>query len=84
MVLHYVAQRAGLFVERAAALDSHGFCRGDLHVLDVVAIPDRLEDTVGETEHQNVLHRLLAEIVIDAEDLALVEDRIHLVVELAR
>ena len=83
VVLHDVAQRAGLLVERAAAFDAQGFGGGDLHVVDVVAVPDGLEDAVGEAEDQDVLHGLFAEVVVDAEDLALVEDRVDLVVECA-
>jgi hypothetical protein len=45
-------------------------------VVDEVAIPDRLEEPIGETERENVLRGLLAEKVIDSEDLFLVE---HLV-----
>ena len=41
----------------------------DLHVVDVVAVPDRLEQAVGEAEGEDVLRRLLAEEVVDAEDL---------------
>src|ERR1700722_11830078 len=40
----------------------------------MVAVPDRLEQAVREPQHHNVLHRLLAEIVIDAENLILFED----------
>jgi hypothetical protein len=43
-------------------------------VVDVVAVPERLEDGVGEAEDQQVLHRLLAQVVVDAVDLLLVED----------
>ena len=46
---------------------------GDLHVVDVAVVPDRLEDRVGEPEHEDVLHRLLAQVMVDAEDLALAE-----------
>ena len=84
VVLHHVAQRAGLLVKRPAAFHAQRLRRRNLHVIDVVPIPDRLEDSVGEPEHQNVLHRLLAQIVVDAEDLVLVEDRVHLVIQLAR
>ena len=34
----------------------------------MVAVPDRFEKGVGKTEIQNVLHRFLAKIVVDAED----------------
>ena len=73
MVRDHVAQRAGLLVELAARLDAHRLRRGDLHVIDAVAVPDRLEQPVGEAERHDVLHRLLAEIVVDAEDLVLVQ-----------
>jgi hypothetical protein len=36
-------------------------------VLDVRAVPERLDDGVGEAEVQQVLHRLLAEEMIDAK-----------------
>ena len=37
-----------------------------------------------KAKHQNILHRLFAEIVIDAEDLVLVKDGVDLVIQLAR
>ena len=50
VVLHHVADRAGLVVERAAALHAEVLGHGDLHALDVVAVPERLEEGVGEAE----------------------------------
>ena len=61
----------------AAALDAEALGHRDLHALDVVAVPDRLEERVGETEVHQVLHRLLAEVVVDAEDRRLREDRVQ-------
>ena len=81
MVLHHVAQRAGGLVERPAAFDSDRLGRRNLDVVDVVAVPDILEDTVGEAEDEDVLHRLLAQVVVDAEDLILVEHLVHVVVQ---
>ena len=69
----HVAVRAGLLVEADALLQRQRLGHVDLHVVDVVAVPDRLEQTVGEAEGEDVLRRLLAEEVVDAEDLALVE-----------
>ena len=74
MIGHHVAQRAGRIIEAAAVPDAEFFVDSDLHVIDVIAVPDRLEHAIGETQHQDVLHRLLAEIVIDPVDLVLVED----------
>jgi hypothetical protein len=42
-------------------------------VIDVVAIPKGLEHQIGEAEHQDVLNRALAQVVIDAIDLRLAE-----------
>ena len=81
MVLDDVARHAGLLVELAAPLDADLLGDGDLHVVDVLAVPERLEDAVGEAEDEEVLDRLLAEVVIDAEDLALVERRATIVVQ---
>ena len=56
-------------VEAPATLDTHGLGSRDLHVVDMVAIPQRLKDAVGESQHQDVLDRFLAEEVIDPIDL---------------
>ena len=71
MVRHHVAQRAHRVVIAATPSDCERFRNGDLHVIDVVAIPNRLEQSVGKTQHQNILHRFLAEIMVDAENLIL-------------
>ena len=62
--------------------DRQFFGRGDLHVIDVVAVPDRLENGVGEPQHEDVLHRLLAEVMVDAVDLVLGEHPVDLFVQL--
>ena len=50
VVLHDVADRADLLVEAAAALHAEALGHGDLDALHVVAVPDRLEEGVGEAE----------------------------------
>ena len=84
VVLDDVAQRAGLLVEAAAPLDADRLGHRDLDVVDEVAVPDRLEDAVREAEHEDVLDGLLAQVVVDPEDLALLERAVHLGVQLAR
>ena len=81
VVLEHVADRAGLLVERRAALDPDRLGDGDLDVVDELAVPDRLEDPVREAEREQVLDRLLAEVVVDPEDLALLEVAVDLVVQ---
>ena len=73
VVLEHVAHHAGFLVVARPVLDSDRLRGGDLHVMDVVAIPHRLEDGVREPEDHQVLHRLLAEVVVDAVDLMLRE-----------
>ncbi|MNP03877.1 hypothetical protein D3C76_957750 [compost metagenome] len=69
MIGHHVPQGAGVFVETATGFDADGFGGGDLHVVDVMVVPERFEQAVGEPADQDVLHGLLAQIVIDAIDL---------------
>ena len=66
------------FVERRAFAETQRFGHVDLHVIDEIAIPDRLEQSVGEPEREDVLRGLLAEEVIDAEDLLFREDFVQL------
>ena len=63
-----------LVVVAGARADADVLGRGDLDVVDVVAVPDRLEHVVREPERHHVLDGLLAQVVVDAEDLALAED----------
>jgi hypothetical protein len=58
VVLDHVTDRACLLVEAAAPLDAEALRHRDLHALDVVAVPDRLDERVREAEEEEVLHRL--------------------------
>ena len=77
----HVAVRAGLLVEPGALADRQGLGDVDLHVRDVLTVPDRFEQPVGEPERQDVERGFLPEEVVDAEDLALVERGVEHVVE---
>ena len=67
VVLDDVADDSGLLVEPGPVLDADRLGDGDLHVVDVAVVPDRLEDRVGEPEREDVLDRLLAQVVVDAD-----------------
>ena len=84
MVLDHVAQRAGLLVVRAARLDADALADRDLHVVDVVPVPEGLEDAIGPAEDEDVLHGLLPEVVVDPVDLILAPRRRHDLVERPR
>ena len=60
------------------------FGHRDLHMVDVVAVPQRLVHLVGEAERQEVLDGLLAEVVVDAEHVVGREDALDDRVALAR
>ena len=77
----HVAIGAGLLVEGDAVADIERLGHVDLHVVDEIAVPDRLKETIGEAEGEDVLRRLLAEEMVDAEDLILGEDRVQLAVQ---
>ncbi len=68
VVLDHVARRADAVVVAGAAADADVLGHRDLHVVDEVGVPERLEHLVGEPHRQDVLHRLLAEVVVDPED----------------
>ena len=74
---HHVSIRAGGFIERGSLLETERLGDIDLDMVDHVAMPDRLEQTIGETERQDIERGFLPEEVIDAEHLILVEDFVH-------
>src|SRR5262249_57160077 len=74
MIGPHVAQRSGLFVITCAGPDAFRFRRRNLDVVYIVAVPDRLEHRVAEAKENDVLHSLLAEVVVYAIDLVLFED----------
>src|SRR5262245_44288387 len=81
MVGNHVAQGARLIVVAAARFDAQGLGDRDLYVVDVAAIPQRLEDAVGKAKDEDILHRFLAEIVIDAINLVFAEHSAQFLVE---
>ncbi|MNC89090.1 hypothetical protein D3C83_49880 [compost metagenome] len=56
----------------------------DLHAFHVVAIPQRLEKSVGEAKVHQVLHRFLAEVMVDAENIRICENLSQHRIERAR
>ena len=67
VVLHHVAQSSGLLIIASTpTLHAEVFRAGDLDVADVAAVPERLENRVGETQHHQILGGFLTEVVVDA------------------
>ena len=84
MVLHHVAQSARAFIITRASLDPERFRRGDLDMIDVAGIPERLENGVREPENENVLRGFLPEKMIDPIGLLLGKCVAHDPIQLAR
>ena len=84
VVLEHVAHRARAVVVAAAVFHADGFGGGDFNVVNVVAVPERLEEAVGEAQHEEVLHGFFAEVVVDAVYLVFVEVVVDGAVEVFR
>ena len=78
---HHVAKGAGLLVETDPVADIERLRHVDLHMINEIAVPDRLEQAVAEAKGEDVLRRLLAEEMVDTEDLVLGEHLVQRVVE---
>ena len=84
VVLNHVADHSCLLVISAAVLYTQRFRHDDLHVVDVAAVPDGLEDAVREPQHEKILDGFPSQIVVDAVDFLLLESAFDHLVELAR
>ena len=70
VVLDHVPHRAFMIVEGPTPpFHADCFCHGDLHVLDMFPVEERLENGVAEPEGQNVLNGFLSQVVVNAIDL---------------
>jgi hypothetical protein len=82
VVLDHVAERAGtVIVAAATAFHAQVLGAGDLHMVDVAVVPERLENGVGEAQDHDVLGGFLAQVVIDAVGGGFVEGQGQSVVE---
>src|SRR5256885_10083599 len=84
MVWDHVPQRTSRLIKAPAAADIKGLGHSDLNMIDMVTIPDRFKHAVGETQDQDILDRLLAEIVIDPVNLMLVDEVQQIAIQGAR
>src|SRR5215475_8418436 len=84
MILNDVADGASMVVERAATLHAEIFGHGDLHTSDEGPIPEGLQERIREPEEHHIVHRPLAQIVVDAEDMILFKPGQKYFVQLVR
>src|SRR5438067_12962685 len=74
MILHNVSNSTGLLIELRACANAKILSNHNLHMVNIILIPERLKDAVGEAESQNILHSLFAHVVIDTVDLVFMEN----------
>ena len=84
MVLKHVPEHAGGLVVARPAFHAHRFGDGDLDMVDMVPVPERLKNRIAEPEHEDILDGFLAQVMIDPEYLVLMEQLVELIVERTR
>src|SRR5262245_53320903 len=73
MTLHHVAYHPGLVVVAGAGANAFVLRSSDLHMIDIVMVPDGLKTGIGKAEDEHILHRFLPEVVINSIELLLAE-----------
>jgi hypothetical protein len=73
MILHHIAYHPGLVVVSSACANAFVLRGGDLHMVDIVVIPDGLKTRIGKAEDEHVLHRFFPEVVINPVELLLAD-----------
>jgi hypothetical protein len=81
VVLHHVPRSPGDIVVAAASFYTHLFCDGDLNMINIEPVPKRLINGVRKTEVDKVLDGLLAEIVVNPENIRLCECTLEVLVK---
>ena len=69
MVLEHIPQRSSLFIVAAPVFHAQRFRRRNLNVVNVAPVPNGFNNRVGEPERHDILHRLFAEIMVNAVNL---------------
>ena len=75
MILYHIPQSSRRFVESATLLDSQILYSGNFYVVDIIPVPERLENTIGKTESQHILRCLFTEKMINTVNLMFFENR---------
>ena len=74
MILYHVAHYAGFVVVAAAVFNGYRLGDGNPHIVDVVAIPDRLKYGIRKPKDQQVLNHMLSKVVVNAKHLSLIKE----------
>lgn len=84
MILHHISDDAEFVEVAASPMGAEWFLESDLHRGYIVPVPCRIEYSVSESQGHQILHHLLAEIVIYTINLLLAKERRQMIRELLR
>src|ERR1700691_444552 len=84
MVFDHVADRPSIVVELSPPFDPELLRQCDLHTLDVITIPDRLQEAGGEEKEQKIETGLFTKVVVDAKDSRFRKHRMKSGIQLLR
>jgi hypothetical protein len=84
MVLHNISDDTKLVKVTTTALGTERLLEGDLDVVDVVSVPGGAKELVTKPQDQNVLHHLLAQVMVDTENLLFLPVGLQRLLQLAR
>ena len=84
MVLHHVAQLTHSVVISPPPFDPHLFRNGNLNMIDTTLIPLGIDKAIGKSQHQKVLDRLLAQVMINPVDILLIDKLSQCFIDLSR
>ena len=71
--MEHVSQNPGFLVVPGAATDNRLFRRGNLDVVNMVSIPNRLKNRVGKPQNHDVGNGFFAEVMVDSINLRFVK-----------
>jgi hypothetical protein len=83
VILHHVPQGTGLIKIARSLTDARFLGHCDLHMIDVMPIPQWLDDRIRKPKHQQILYGLFPQIMIDSIDLLFVVVAMQLSIEFA-
>ena len=66
MVLEHIPKYASFVIITRSMADINAFCNCDLHVIDVLAIPDRLKNCIRKAEKEDILSCFLAQVMVNS------------------
>src|SRR5258706_13803219 len=81
MVLNHVAHGPGFIVIPSPVSHAQLFRNGQLYMINIIPVPERLENRIGKTRSKNILNSLFSKVMINAINLVLGKDVVKKFIE---